>query len=156
MSMSIHAGAAMMPPPNIQKVSLTTDQVELISDTLAEFDPDNLTEADAATIVERFNEAGIQPTRELAQAMDEAGFNARKIGDLAGINPENSTDNSGRTGMTPQNNVSFTEEMLTALEELLDEYSNKVLTNEDKETILTTMQDKFSLSRGDSLFSIEA
>lgn len=161
MSMSINANAAVMQPPINLKISLTTEQVELISDTLAEFNPDTLTEADAATIVNRFSEAGIQPSRELAQAMDEAGFNARNIGDLAGVGPRAGESSGQMTNidqaqMAPQNTASFTDEMLTALEELLEEYSDKVLTSENKETILTTMQDRFSLTQGQSLFSFEA
>ena len=46
--------------------------------------------------------------------------------------------------------------MASTLEELLDEYNDKVLIEENKEEILVTMQDKFSLAKGNSLVSIEA
>lgn len=155
MSISMNAAttAIQAPPPRTTQISLSEEQIEIISDTLAEFDPDNLSQADSMAIIERFNNAGIQPSKELAHAMDEAGFNAKNIGDAA------RTEDPSTNGMAPpppQTDVSFSEEMTSTLEELLDEYSDKILTEKNKEEILSTMQNKFSLTKGNSLISIEA
>ncbi|MFT5298624.1 MAG: hypothetical protein ACI9YH_004673, partial [Colwellia sp.] len=48
---SINSGGSMPPPPRTEQ-NLTSDQQSVISDTLSEFDVDNLTEADALSIVE--------------------------------------------------------------------------------------------------------
>jgi len=64
---------------------LTTDQKELINQTLEQYDASNLTQSDAQSIVSAFSEAGIQPGREMAQAMSGAGFDARTVGEMAGV-----------------------------------------------------------------------
>jgi hypothetical protein len=70
---SINSGGSMPPPPRTEQ-NLTGDQQSVISDTLSEFDVDNLTEADALSIVEAFSEAGIQPGLSLEKAFADAGF----------------------------------------------------------------------------------
>lgn len=79
----------MMPPPpsggNSSQNSLTSSQQDTISSTLEQFDASNLTAKDAQSIVEAFSAAGIQPSKELASAMEELGFDAKEVGDLAGV-----------------------------------------------------------------------
>ena len=65
---SINSSAAMPPPPRKEQ-SLTSDQQSVISDTLSEFDVDNLSETDALSIVAAFSEAGIQPGLALEKAV---------------------------------------------------------------------------------------
>ncbi len=75
----------MMPIPSSGRqggpssTPLTEEQKTTISETLEQFDASNLTEADAQSIVNAFSEAGIQPGREMAEAMSAAGFNAREV-----------------------------------------------------------------------------
>jgi len=65
--------------------SLTESQLETISSVLNNYDSTNLSSEDASAIVEAFQAAGIQPSRELANAMSSEGFDAKEVGDLAGI-----------------------------------------------------------------------
>jgi len=65
--------------------SLSLDQQQVIEDTLANYDASNLSESDAQAIVTAFSEAGIQPSKELAETMQSLGFDAREVGDLAGV-----------------------------------------------------------------------
>jgi len=65
--------------------SLTESQLETISSVLNNYDSTNLSSEDASAIVEAFQAAGIQPSRELANAMSSKGFDAKEVGDLAGI-----------------------------------------------------------------------
>ena len=74
---------------------LSLDQQEFIDSTLSQYDSSSLTQEDAQEIVAAFSQAGIQPSRELADAMDSLGFDAKEIGDLAGVGP------SGQGGMPP-------------------------------------------------------
>ena len=72
-------------PMASQNSSLTTSNEETISSILAEYDADNLSQSDAQAIVASFQDAGIEPSEELAAAMDEAGFDAKEVGTLAGV-----------------------------------------------------------------------
>ena len=48
-----------------------------------------------------------------------------------------------------------TDEVVSYLDELLTEYSSQ-LSDEDKESILSSVQEKFGLSEGDSLLNVTA
>lgn len=64
--------------------SLTSDQKELIEETLSQYDASSLSADDAKAIVEAFQEAGIEPSSALQSAMSTSGFDAKEVGDLAG------------------------------------------------------------------------
>lgn len=65
--------------------NLSLDQQTLIEDTLAKYDADSLSESDAQEIVGIFEEAGIEPSKDFASALSSVGFDAKEIGDLAGV-----------------------------------------------------------------------
>ncbi|MDB2562295.1 hypothetical protein N9X61_01685 [Sulfurimonas sp.] len=65
--------------------SLSTDQKALIEETLSQYDASSLSAEDAAAIVEAFSEAGINPSKALENAMSSSGFDAKEVGDLAGV-----------------------------------------------------------------------
>lgn len=73
---------------------LSSSQLDTISSVLANYDANNLSESDAQSIVAAFQKAGIEPSEELASAMEEAGFDAQEIGTLAGVVAQ------GQAGMT--------------------------------------------------------
>lgn len=75
--------------------SLSLEQQTLIEETLAQYDASSLTEADALAIVETFSEAGIEPSKEFASALSSLGFDAKEIGDLAGISGNGAGGPSG-------------------------------------------------------------
>ncbi|MGA1931267.1 hypothetical protein ACH5BF_00885 [Arcobacter sp. YIC-464] len=76
--------------------SLSLDQQETIQDVLSNYDSDNLTSSDALEIVSAFQEANIQPSRSFENALSSLGFDAKEIGDLAGLGP-----NGPQGGMPP-------------------------------------------------------
>lgn len=88
-----------VPITNTQQVSqntnnnLTSSQLETISSVLSNYDSSNLSSEDAFSIVSSFKEAGIKPSESLAKAMEAEGFNAKEVGDLAGV--------KGSGGMPP-------------------------------------------------------
>jgi len=88
-----------VPITNTQQVSqntnnnLTSSQLEIISSVLSNYDSSNLSSEDAFSIVSSFKEAGIKPSESLAKAMESEGFDAKEVGDLAGV--------KGSGGMPP-------------------------------------------------------
>lgn len=64
-------------------VGLTGDQKNGIKSVLSNFDSKNITAADAKKISSEFSKLGIQPGRELQEAMAAEGFDAKQVGDLA-------------------------------------------------------------------------
>ncbi|MFK2821959.1 hypothetical protein ACH5BK_03140 [Arcobacter sp. YIC-80] len=75
--------------------SLSLEQQETIQNILSNYDSSNLTNADASDIVNAFKEANIQPSKSFENTLDSLGFDAKQIGDLAGVTPH------GQGGMPP-------------------------------------------------------
>ena len=63
--------------------SLTAEQKVGIKSVLGKLDSKNLSSADAKKITTEFKKLGIQPGKELEEAMAASGFDARQVGDLA-------------------------------------------------------------------------
>lgn len=68
--------------------SLTSSQIETIQNTLSNYDASSLTSSEASEIVSAFKDAGIQPSKELAETMADYGFDAKEVGSLAGVGPQ--------------------------------------------------------------------
>lgn len=149
---SVSSGANFQPMQRPQAEPLTSEQTELMNETLAQFDPENLTAEDAQSIMQTFMDAGIQPGQEMEAIMAEAGFDAAEVGELG--RPEGERP----PGPPPSGNSLEqvdSEEVVSYLDELLAQYSDQ-LGEEDKEAILASVQEKFGLSEGDSLLSVTA
>jgi len=65
--------------------TLSSSQEGTISSILSNYDADNLSKSDAQAIVSALQDEGIQASSELESAMEEAGFDAKEIGTLAGV-----------------------------------------------------------------------
>ena len=137
--------------------ALTEENQQLISDTLSQFDPDNLTEADALTIVETLSEAAIQPGQGLETALSELGFDAKSIGDLAGVSQ---SEGSRPPPPPPQQSTEEISELVdfvtTLLEEKLAESADESLTDEDRESIYAQINEKFGFDNDDSIINLKA
>jgi hypothetical protein len=151
---SINSGASMPPPPRTEQ-NLTNDQQSVISDTLSEFDVDNLTEADALSIVKAFSEAGIQPGLALEKAVADAGFDAKTIGELANVSEE-----GNRPPPPPKQSSDEISSMVEYLAELLEEKlassNSDSLSDEDKQSILAQVFEKFDIEESDSIINTTA
>lgn len=149
--------SAPPPPPrqSNQSASLSDEQKTLITETLSQYDVDNLSESDAQSIVEAFSQAELTPGKALEEAMSEAGFDAKEIGDLAGVGPgQEGGMQEGGPPPPKSEGQSFTEEMLTTLESLLEEYKGKDLDSETIDSITATMEEIFGLERSGRLFDV--
>lgn len=100
--------------------SLTQGQSQLINETLSQFNANSLTESDARAIVSTFSEAGIRPGKELAKAMEEAGFDAKTVGELAGVSPPPPPSSGGQREQNSGLQVSL--EQFQEIVALMDEY----------------------------------
>jgi hypothetical protein len=146
-----------MPMPQRSEQSLTADQQTLISETLSEFDVDNLTQEDAASIIEIFSQAGIEPSEALETAISTSGFDAKTIGELA-----NASEGGNRPPPPPPPQQSTDEitSMVDYLTELMEEKlatsNSSSLSEEDKQTILAQMIEKFDIEDGDSIINTSA
>ncbi|WP_445946849.1 hypothetical protein [Shewanella sp.] len=149
------SSAAAMPPPRSEK-SLTQEQQTLITETLSQFDPENLTESDAISITKAFSQAGIQPGKALGSAISELGFDAKNIGDLAGV------EKTGRKPPPPppqqesQDLSPILDFLATLMEEKLAANDNKTLSDEDKQSIINQTFEKFGMEGQSSLIDVSA
>ncbi|MDX2465140.1 MAG: hypothetical protein QNK31_11605 [Porticoccus sp.] len=139
-----------MSPPQVQpqqQVPLSDDQKTLISDTLANYDANNLTAEQASDIVEVFSGAGIGPSSELAETMAESGFDARTIGELAGAGqrPPPAQSSSEAVDLT---------ELVDYLGELLEQFGGSTLDEDAKLSVYEDLRERFELDDGESLISI--
>lgn len=151
---SINSGMSMPPPLPRSDKSLTDDQQSLISETLSEFDPENLSESDALSIIEAFSNAGIAPGSALEQAMADVGFDARTVGDLANV------ENDGSRPPPPKQDAvdisSMVEYMSELLEATLATTENSELSEEEKKTIYEQVMEKFGIDERDSIIDTTA
>ena len=78
---------------NNHQMQLSDDDKELVSSILENYDSSSLSQEDAVEIATAFAEAGINPSRDLANTMAASGFSAQEVGELAGV--------AGASGMPP-------------------------------------------------------
>ena len=78
---------------NGPEIELSDEQKELVSSVLEGYDSDSLSQEDAIEIASAFADAGITPSRDLANTMASSGFSAHEVGELAGV--------AGASGMPP-------------------------------------------------------
>lgn len=150
---SINSGNQLPPPPppassSNSQAALSTEQISEIDEILSNFSADELSDEDAQSIVEQFASAGIAPSEELASVLAESGFDARAIGEAAGVE-------GGEPPPPPQTEVTDSEEIVNFLEDLLEGYEEQ-LSDEDKDSILAAIQDRFGTSGGNSLVDLTA
>lgn len=158
---AMNAGMSMPPPPRAgSDKALTEEQQTLISETLSEFDVENLTESDALSIIESFSQAGIQPGVALEKAVSDLGFDAKSIGELAKVSEEGSRPPPPPPPPPPKQGTEEITSMVEYLTELMEEKlaaSNSIVLNdEDKESILTQVFEKFDIEEGDSIINTTA
>ncbi len=64
-------------PPNI-KQSMTDEESVAFDEILAQYDPEEMTRADYETLRDDIQAAGIEPSLEIRQTLEESGFNVQK------------------------------------------------------------------------------
>lgn len=131
-----------------RSTSLSNEQQSLIELTLGKYDSSKLSASDANEIVNTFSEAGIQPGKELENALMEAGFDAREIGSLAGSQKQGGT----QTMPPPAENISSpdtNQNNLQILQAIFEKYQDiNNLSNQDLTQLSQELQDAGLLEPG--------
>ncbi|MCL1127718.1 hypothetical protein [Shewanella surugensis] len=138
-----------MPSMQFNQSSMTSEERISVQALLADFSADDLSEIDAMSIVEGLSSAGIAPSQELAQIMAESGFDAQAIGEMAGVN------DAQMPPPPPQNEMIHSTEILSFLEELLEDFDGQ-LSNDEQQSILSQVQSQFGMKQSDSIIDIRA
>jgi len=119
-NISLIQGASNVAP----KQELNDTQKDYVKSVLENYDADSLSDADALEIVSNFSQAGITPSRDLANTISDAGFSAQEIGELAGVlgNAASSvgTRPAGGPPPPPSDTQEEEEELAQVLKDLLD------------------------------------
>tara|TARA_B110000438_G_C15570598_1_gene545215 strand:- start:225 stop:764 length:540 start_codon:yes stop_codon:yes gene_type:complete len=149
-------GSSMPPPPARTEQSLTADQQSLISETLSEFDTENLSQEDALSIIETFSQANIQPGAALEKALSSAGFDAKSIGELANVSEGSRPPPPPPPKQSTEEITSMVDYLSELLEETLAANNGNSLSDEDKQSILAKVFEKFDLEESDSIINTSA
>ncbi|GEA13608.1 hypothetical protein [Alteromonas sp. KUL49] len=141
---SVSGGFRTPPPPRDgSNDTITDEQSSLIEETLSNFDAENLSAEDAASIVEAFSEAGIGPSPAFADALAEAGFDAREIGDLANVGSGN------RPPPPPPQSESSVD--LSSVTDYLESLSDDEIQSSTGSKLAEKIAQEFGLTEGQSL-----
>jgi len=155
----INSMSSNMPPPPPPKPSgsndsLTDEQNTLLSDTLSEYDPDNLTATDAQAIMAALSEADIKPGESLESAMAELGFDAKTIGELGGRSGANDMPPPPPPPQQSSEEITSMVDYLTELmEEKLAESDTLELNDADKQSIMAALAEKFDIQEDESIIN---
>lgn len=126
-----------------KSATLTQDQLQLVEETLSNYDPNQLTQSDASDIVAAFSDAGITAGRELAETMASFGFDASTVGEMAGVGQTQGDrpppPPSGGNVLT----LNISDDMLQQLNQLLTDYYDTDLTDAEKTSTLDAIKDIF-------------
>ncbi|TCS38776.1 hypothetical protein [Reinekea marinisedimentorum] len=145
--------------------SLSDEQTTTLTDILSSFDSEALTEADAQEIVTALSEAGIEPGAGLEEAMSEAGFDARAVGDMAGVGEtgalaasEGAEEGSRPPPPPPQSSSTESDDVASYMADLISETlstsESSELTQEEMQEIQALVAEEFGLEEGDSMIDI--
>jgi len=102
--------------------SISEEDEEFIASLLSDYDSSNISAQDASEISSALREAGIAPSRELASVMEDSGFNAREIGDLAQAGRSPQTSSFESISDYTSRIMSLTEDMKQEVKDLFDSY----------------------------------
>ena len=153
---AMNAGMSMTPPQRATQ-NLSEDQQTLISETLSQFDPEDLNEDSALAIVEALSQAGIQPGPALEKSMSDLGFDAKSIGELANVSDKGSRPPPPPPPQQSSEEItSMVDYLAQLLEEKLADNNNSALTDEDKQSILAQVFEKFDIEEGESIINTSA
>jgi hypothetical protein len=79
-------------------VELTDTQVEQITTILADYDPETFTADDAKAIQEAFREKKLRGGKEIDEVIEKAGFDPKKLSELASPPEREEGDVKGENG----------------------------------------------------------
>jgi hypothetical protein len=114
---------------------MTSDQKTYVTDLLSQYDSNSLSKNDATEIVKALQDAGIEPSGALASTMSAAGFDAKEIGDLAGVG-------KGDRGQRPMGPPPPKKEEMSSVSDLLE----SILGSDEQDSSTTSTSSTSSFS----------
>lgn len=122
---------------NISSV-ISTDQKQQLTELLSDYDVNNLSADDAEDIMSSIDSIGIEEGKALGKLIADNGFNAETIGALA-----------------DEADPSIATEIVSFLSDLVLSYDDESSDEENKESLLAVVSEKFGLDDLGSLFDFE-
>lgn len=166
-SSSIYSSISNTSVNQQQNNSLSLDQQELIEATLSNYDSSSLSQSDAAEIVSAFQDAGIEPSKELADTMESLGFDAKEVGDAAGVAGGQGGGGGGMPPPPPPSEEEFDEvstlikslfstedsdedsDVASSFDDIMD-YTSRILSlNDNSKDEVLDLFDKYNLDNSD-------
>lgn len=135
--------------------SLSYEQEQTLDEVLSNYDSSSLTVSDAQEIVSALQEAGIEPSKALEEAMSSLGFDAAEIGQLAGLQQPQNQVQSGMPPPPPpskeeEDSVYMLIEALFANSSDSENSFDNLFSNNDENTETSSAVDSSLLSSDDS------
>ena len=106
--------------------------------------------------VEAFSQAGIQPGVALEKAVSDIGFDAKTIGDLAKVSEGGNRPPPPPPKQSTDEITSMVDYLAELLEEKLAANNSNELSDEDKQSILAQLAEKFDIDDGKSIINTSA
>jgi hypothetical protein len=132
-----------------QAKALTDEQKSKIADILSNYDKDNLTADDAKEIFSAFKEAGIQHGAGMKEAIEDAGFDADSLRDLAkpaDMPPGPPRAKEGAFGSSSSKSIDAS--TLKSLQDILNQYDMSSLSSDQEEELLSKLSDAGLMKNG--------
>lgn len=150
------SGSASMPspPPPKSNETLTEEEELLVTETLASYDSENLSDQDAYDIVSTLTELGIEPSTSLEDTMKTLGFDAQSIGDSAQQISSGTASSGTASAIQSSQEISLiTEYVIEQINETLDLAETESLTEEQQQELYQQVIEKFGLEQGESIIN---
>lgn len=137
--------------------SLSADQKSTVQSILSQYDPKNVTTADAKSIFKSLREAGIQPSSDLRGMLTSAGFDPEQLRSLAGAGGHHhgghhgggkSSATSSSSGIDPA--------ALQQLQSILDQYDTTSLSSDQQNNLITQLGDAGLMDQSGSMINLSA
>ena len=118
--------------------SLSADQKSTVQSILSQYDPKNVTTADAKSIFKSLREAGIQPSSDLRGMLPSAGHHGGG----------KSSATSSSSGIDPA--------ALQQLQSILDQYDTTSLSSDQQNNLITQLGDAGLMDQSGSMINLSA
>jgi hypothetical protein len=142
---------------------LTADQKTTVQSILSQYDPKNITTADAKSIFKSLQEAGIRPNPEVSKMMTTAGFDPtqmRSLSEVAGHHGHHhkteQTDASSSASGASASTSSVDSSNLQMLQSILSQFADPTNTSSDQQTDLLSQLSNAGLMQSGSAVNVSA
>jgi hypothetical protein len=145
-----------------QSRTLTDEQKTTVESILSQYNANDLSKDDAKSILKSLHDAGVKPSADLTKTLKSAGFDAKKLRDLAGPpqggpggpggphkrpGSEDGSDSGSTSGSTSGVNVSS----LKSLQSILNQYDLSNLSSSDQSDLMSKLNQSGLMNSGSTI-----